>query len=265
MIDFSSFSKKYFHMKINPLHEFTVSISKEVDQINTRIEGDKTITETVKATKVVNIPFCIKVPSRPENEEADIVRAVWWTKFMERGVVTEAALIKKYTNDGGTLPDEDKKLLEALNLEFIDVQMKLKEAEILNKDEPEILRPLRIKFFDIREEITKIHRSQAPYFENTAEAKAREKHIQWLVLNMSYFKPHQPDESQGEWQPFFVGKTMEEKLTYFDSLVEKRDELWVKARGMLELIAALYSSSNGRITGEEIANFALEDALENPQ
>lgn len=243
------------------LHEFSVAVQREVDETTSRVEGDKTVTETSKVTKTIDVPFCFKVPSRPENEEADIVRAVWWTKFMERGVITEAMLVKRYTNEGGTLPEEDRKLLDGLQLEFIDVQGKLREAEILHKDDLNALQALRLRFFDLREAITRIHRSQAPYFENTAEAKSREKHIEWLVLNMAYFRPVKADESFEDWQPFFVGKTVEEKLVYFDQLIEKRDELWSKAKGMLELVATFYSSSNGRISSQDIADFALEDAL----
>ena len=227
--------------KINPLHEFTVSTIKEVDQTNTRVEDGKTITETVKVSKTINLPFCMKIPSRMENEEADIVRAVWWTKFLERGVMSEPMLIKKYTNDGGTLPQEDRTLLNDLQAEFSAVQLELAEAEVLHKDSPDILRPLRLKFFDLREKITAIHRSQAHYFENTAEAKAREKHIEWLVLNMAYYKQYHADESLGEWEPFFPGKTMDEKLGVYDKMLEERNELWAKAKGMLELLATFYS------------------------
>jgi hypothetical protein len=244
-------------------HQFTVDSEREIDQVNTRVEDGKTITETTKVKKTVSLPFCLKLPSRTEREEADIVRAVWWTKFMERGVTTEAMLIKRYTNEGGTLPNEYRTLLEQLQTEFLDVQVKLTEAETLHKDEPDILRPLRYRFFDLREKITEIHRSQAPYFENTAEAKARQKHIEWLVLNMTYHKKMNADESVGEWEPFFTGKTMDDKLDYYDKLVEKEDELWAKAKSMLELLATFYSSSGGNISSEEISDFLLEEALKN--
>lgn len=251
------------------LHSFTVAVERPVDVITTKIENEgtpqaKTVTETSKVTKTVNVPFAFKSPSRPEAEEADIVRAVWWTKYMERGVITEAILIKKYTNEGGTLPEEDRKLLNDLQTEFADVQVKLTEAEVLHKDSPELLRPLRLRFFDLREKITAIHRSQSPYFENTAEAKAREKHIEWLVLNMAYFKQYHSDESLGEWEPFFPGKTMEEKLAVYDKMVEEKNELWAKSKSMLELLATFYSSSNGTVTGAEISDFLIEDTLENP-
>lgn len=245
-------------------HAFDVSVTREIDQVNTRVEDGKTITETTKVTKPVSVPFCLKLPSRMESEEADIVRAVWWTKFMERGVITEALLIKKYTNEGGTLPDEYRKLLEQLQAEFLEVQVKLAEAESLHKDEPDILRPLRIRFFELREKITEIHRSQSPYFENTAEAKARQKHIEWLVLNMSYYKQVKPDETVGEWEPFFVGKTVDEKLDCYDKMVEKKDELLMNAKDMLTLLATFYSSSGGNISSEEISDFLLEDALKTP-
>jgi hypothetical protein len=171
----------------------------------------------------------------------------------------EAMLIKLYTNQGGTMPAEYRQLLDELQIEFSDIQLKLTEAEVLEKGNLEVLRPLRLRFFDISEQITAIHRSQAPFFENTAEAKAREKHIEWLVLNMSYYRPHNADESLAPWTPFFPGQTIEEKLEAYDKMAQDKNELLLKAKDMLQLVAVFYSSSNGRGSPEEVAAF-VEDA-----
>ncbi len=246
-----------------PLFEFTVPVDREIDQVNTRVEGEgtsaKTVTETTKVTKTVNIPFGFKKPSRTEDEEADIVRAAAWYRFVDRGVIPEAMLIKRYTDAGGTMPEEYRKLLDALQIEFFAIEMELTKAEIEHKGNDEILRPLRLKYFDTREKMTEIHRSQAPFFENTAEAKAKEKHMEWLVLHMAHYKPHRADETQGEWTPFFVGNNMEEKLATYDKMVEAKDELLAKSQEVLKLVALLYSSSNGKMNAQQVAALVEEE------
>lgn len=244
---------------LTPLFEFTTPVSREVDEVATRVEDGKTITETTKVTKTVNIPFCFKKPSRTEDEEADIVRAASWYKFVDRGVIPEAMLIRKYTDAGGTMPDHYRKLLDTLQVEFFAIELELTQAEIEHKGNDEVLHPLRKKYFKIREQMTEIHRSQAPFFENTAEAKAREKHTEWLVLHMSYYKPHQADETQGEWVPFFNGNTTEEKLVSYDKMVEAKDELLSKAQEPLKLVALFYSSSDGKITSQQVSTLVEEE------
>lgn len=246
-----------------PLFSFTVPQSREVDETITRVEGEGatalTVTETKKVTKVINVPFCFKVPSRLEDEEGDIVQASWWSRFIERGIMAEAMLIKLYTNQGGTMPEQYRASLDGLNSQLFDTELKLQEAEVLHKGDMAVLGPLRLQYFDLREKITAIHRSQAPYFENTAEAKSREKHIEWLVLHMSHWKPVAADESLGEWQPFFAGKTTDDKLVSYDRLREEDNVLLAAARERLELVATFYSSSKGQVTGQQIGAFLETD------
>lgn len=244
-----------------PLLTFSVSVSREVDKVDTRVEDGKTITETTKVTKTVNVPFCFKKPSRPEDEEADIVRASSWYRFVDRGVIPEAMLIKRYTEAGGTMPAQYKQLLDTLQVEFFALEMELTKAEVEHKGNDEVLRPLRLKYFDLRERMTQIHRSQAPFFENTAESKAREKHVEWLVLHMAHFKPHRADETQGEWTPFFEGETTDQKLASYDRMVEAKDELLAGAQETLKLVALFYSSSNGKMTTQQVEALVDEEKL----
>jgi len=238
-----------------PLFEFTVNLEKEVKEINTRVEDGKTITETVLNKRAVHVPFCIKSPSRAEKEEAEIERAAWLNKYVERGLMLEAMLIKKYVDEGGTMPKEYQKKYQLLQSELIELERKMIEIEVVDKESPE-LKVLREKFFQIREQMIEIQRSQSIYFEDTAEAKARLKKIEWITLHLSYYRPLNEAGEPGEWTPFFTGATTEDKLKSYDEKVENLDVLLSKAKAPLSFMAAALAHDSN-MTKEEVEAYAI--------
>lgn len=241
--------------KIIPLHELTVSLQKEVNETNTRVEDGKTIAETVKVKRAVNIPICIKTPSRAEKEEADIERAAWVNKYHERGLMLEAMLIKKYVDEGGTLPKQYQKEYQDLQNDLLETERDLLEKETIDKENEDGIRALRRKFFDVRERMIEIQRTQSQFFEDTAEAKARLKKVEWIVLNLSYYRPvNEAGEPQEEWVPFFTGDTIEAKLDYYDSLVQKQDPLLMKAKPLLSFLGTILAHESD-MSKEEIESY----------
>lgn len=238
-----------------PLFEFTVNQEREVDETNTRVEDGKTITETIKVKRSLNIPFCMKAPSRSEKEEAEIVRASWVNKYEKAGLMLEAMLIKKYVDEGGTLPSQYQKQYQDLQNQLFELERQIQETEIKDRNAPE-LRDLRAKFFDVREEMIAINRTQSQFFEDTAEAKARLKKIEWLTLHLAYYKPLNESGEPGEWTPFFKGNTTEEKLDSYDAMVEALDPILAKAKGPLTFMAAALTHNN-EMSKEEVETYAL--------
>lgn len=241
--------------KIKPLYELTVNIEREVEETNTKVEDGKTITETVKVKRQLNMPIAFKTPSRAEREEADIERAAWVNKYHERGLMLEAMLIKKYVDEGGTLPKQYQKEYQELQAELLDIEKKLIEAEIVEKDNPENIKSLRKQFFNIRERMIDIQRTQSQFFEDTAEAKARLKKVEWLTLHLSYYKPlNKNGEPEVDWVPFFKGETTNEKMEYYDSLVQQQDEILMKAKPIFSFLATIVAHES-EMTQEEIQSY----------
>lgn len=236
------------------LFSFDVSLPRDVEETNTRVEDGKTITETVKVARNVSIPICLKTPSRAEKEEAEIERAVWLNKYVERGLMLEAMLIRKYVDQGGTLPQQYQKEYNSLQVELFELEKKIIEAETLDKDNPE-LKEFRRRFFEVREEMIAIQKTQAHYFEDTAEAKARLKKIEWYVLHLSYHKPVNEKGEIGEWTPIFKGETTEEKMDDYDAKVEAQDPLLAKARPVLSFMAAALAHETD-MSKEDVESFA---------
>jgi succinate dehydrogenase flavin-adding protein (antitoxin of CptAB toxin-antitoxin module) len=242
------------------LYQFSVALPKEVDQVNTRVEGEgaaaKTVTETTKVTKSVNVPVCLKRPSRVEREEADVERAVWETHFITKGILPQALLLKTYANYGGILSDDQKKEYHKLLADYDLADIELRRLLINETENKDAIEAVALRKVDLKQSIMNFQQEQAVFFNNTAESKARQKLIEWLVLHLSYVQEVKSDESLGDWKPLFVGSTTEEKLVSFDQMVEDESPIFAKSRSMLEFLATVLASSDGSVSKEEVEAFA---------
>ncbi len=242
------------------LYEFNVSLPQSVDQVNTRIEGEgaaaKTVTEVTKVVRPVSIPVCLKKPSRVEREEADVERAVWETHFVTRGILPSALLLKVYANHGGILSDDQKKAYHQMLADYDLADIELRRLLVSSPDEKVAIETAALRKVDLKESIMSFQQEQSVFFSNTAEAKARDKLVEWLLLHLSYYKPVNADESTGEWTPLFAGKTTEDKLLSFDRLVEEESQLLSKSRPMLGFLAAVIASGDTAVPKEEVEAFA---------
>ncbi len=237
--------------KFVPLFDFTVSVSRQVDEVTTRVEDGKTTTETVKATKTVQVPVCLKKPSRIERDEADLERAVWETHFMNKGIMPKALLLKTYANNGGILSEDEFLRWKKMQADFLQVQSDLKRLQSTDPTNKAAIDAAALSFVTLRDDLIAFEQEYSTFFSNTAEAKAREKLIQWLVMHLSHYRPVKADESFDEWTPLFIGKTLDEKLDYFDEKIDENDDIITKARAMLWFFGTVLTSSDGPITKED--------------
>lgn len=240
--------------KMRFLYEFTIQSPKEVTEQVTRTEGDKVITEATKVTRNVSVPFALKVPSRMEREDIDVERSIWWSRYVERGILPTALVNKIYSNNGGILDNVDQVILAEYQARFMEAEVELKRLEVNEPTNKEALEAARLAFMKHRNAILRIQTDNAVFFENTAEAKARDKVIEWVLLHMTYYRPAKEDGSNGEWTPFFAGQTTEDKLTAFDAMVEKGDDLWDKARDILRFLA-VFTTDGGVADPVQIADY----------
>lgn len=220
--------------------EFTVDIDREVDETTTRVEEGKTISETIKVKRKVAVPFGFKKPSRAEAQDADIERSVWETKFVTAGILPRALLLKTYANYGGILSDNDRDRYMKMQKDLLDTQERLTSLRA-DKDNPEI-ESLKIRFLTLRQDILEFEQEQSAFFSNTAEAKARDKLIEWLAIHMTFYRPIDDGGAPGEWTPYFKGANTGEKLAALDEVIESEDPLWLGASNRITFMATVIAS-----------------------
>jgi hypothetical protein len=207
---------------------------------------DKAATETSPATKRY---FAFKKPSRAEREDAEMEYAACVNKCLERGLMPQALLIKQYANAGGTMNDSEKGEFNVIRNQLLTKEGEL--AKALIGTDLALREQLTAELLDIREQYVRFQQSQETFFSNTAEAKARNKLIEWYVINMAY---HRSDETK-PWEVFFIGDKIEDKLIYLDKLEENEDALYLKSKDQLAFVAALYVSMGGNLKKEDIDAF----------
>jgi len=236
---------------IKTLYEFDVSIVREVDEVTTRQEGDKTVTETAKVKKPVKHYFAFQKPSRVQRELAEEERAIWWTRYVEKGIMPEAQLLKTYNNYGGVLSDEEKVSYQTMQSSLLVAMDDLRATQVNERENRAKITELADKIVDLRNRIIDFRQARDVFFDTTAESKAKGKLIEYLVLHFSW---HRDDETK-DWQPFFPGNTTDEKNVSRDLLEENNDELFLLARDRLLFVATIYATAQGNLNKGDIEAF----------
>ena len=170
-----------------------------------------------------NYNFAILKPNRRLREDGELFYAAETSRFAKAGVLPKAAWGTILSNGGGSISEKERELYGNLLIKFRDLSFELQSILIKNDEDRssvekkrsnEIIEELEIT----RKDIQAFEASQIEIFENTAEAKARNKTILWWILNLLYKK------DKDNYIQFFEGETYEEKLNFYDSLEEDEDK-----------------------------------------
>lgn len=128
--------------------------------------------------------FGIKKPTRTEVEELDIFHSAIFSKYMQMGVQTRAAVDKYYLdNCEGALTKEDSKEMFRLREELSKKSEELYRASGEKEGDKRVA--LYQEIADISEKIRKYNEYYSHIYDNTAENKARNKTIDFAFLNLS--------------------------------------------------------------------------------
>lgn len=167
--------------------------------------------------------FAILKPNRKMKEDGELFFASETSRFAKAGVLPRAAWNTILSNGGGSISDNERELYGELLIKFRDLSFELQS--ILLKTESEKTEAEKLKsnelikeLDDIRKEIQSFESSQIEIFENTAEAKARNRTILWWVLNLAY------EIKDGSIEPILTGESFQERLDTYDTLYDNEIE-----------------------------------------
>lgn len=167
--------------------------------------------------------FALLKPNRRLREDGELFYAAETSRFAKAGVLPKAAWGTILSNGGGSISEQEREQYGNLLLKFRDLSFELQS--ILIKGEGERTESEKIRsnelindLEDIRKDIQNFEASQIAIFENTAEAKARNRTILWWVLNLAF-------EKDGDgFQPIFKKESFEDKLSEYDSFEEDEEK-----------------------------------------
>ena len=239
------------------IYEFEIQKEVEVDKVETREENGETISVTKKVKEKKPIYFAVKRPSRNEKEEGEMNRAAYFALCVERGIITQAALRKKYGDTGGIYTNEEEKQYAILRQKLRELLEEYQLYSVNAKDQTDEQKKKREdvfqEIFKIRGQIIEFENSATLFYQDTAEAKARNKLIEFFILTLT----HHREDTNKEWVPFFKGKTFEEKLSHLSELEDNDDEIYLQIGEKLAFVITLLLTSPN-LTKEEIENLEKE-------
>lgn len=210
-------------MSLKFIYKFSALKTEEVEKTETEIRDGQEVKVVKKVKEEVPYQFAILKPGRTLKDEAEIFHAGLMNEYIiNRGLMTRQQLIKRYSNDGGSMSEPEKERYAALlstimkeekNLEVIQLNLDSVKEEEKNKRLDECFQNL----IKARSELGDIITSHNSLYEHTAEVKAEEKTIFWWALKLAYI------EKDNTFVPFFGPGSIEERMAKYDEMEESDD------------------------------------------
>lgn len=188
---------------------------------------DKGNVESVEETiKLVKHKIVFAKPPMSMIEEAEFFYGQKFNELINAGFYTKAMLNKKMGDIGGLASKVSiESLQKALsdNIESSRVIEFYGASSELSDEQKEKLDAARETFAATRSQVMDYEQAIRSQFSQTADVKAEQKLIEWLVFHLSYYE----EEVDGKKQlfPLFEGDSFEEKRSVYLELCENIEDI----------------------------------------
>lgn len=183
--------------------------------------------------------FGLLKPSRKQKENGDLYYASKLSEFISAGILPKILWDKLFKNNGGTASDPDKEEYSNLWEKLVSLSAKVNTLETEKRaDSDAELTKLKEELSSIKSQIQDLELFQVNAFENTAEAKARNKSIAWWTIELSVEK-----DSSGKWQKILNRGSLDENLDLYDEISESDEFLYLCLSRLNYLVTLWYLGS----------------------
>lgn len=230
------------------LYGFNVKTVKEVEEVS--IHKDETTGEETKVIKTVKketpTRIVIKRPGRSILDKAEIQYKIKVSEMVKLGVLTKAMVIKKYSDIGGIMTENDAKTLGKKYKNLADSQAEFAalsiKGDLLDEKNKANLQSVVESINKLRREISDLENSYNFIFENTADVVANNHVVLWYSLMLTYIQ----EEKDGKpvYIPFFAGNNFEEKLEDYYKKEDAADFLYVQTKYKLVWFISYWNVGN---------------------
>ncbi len=193
--------------------EKQVPIMKKVGKEN--VQSTKSVIEDVK-TRIVFVK-----PSMSTVEAAEFFYGQKFNEYINAGFLTRAMLNKKMGDIGGLASKMTQEGLQKLILDNINATQLVEfygGSKTLNEEQTKLLEQAKEKIVSTRTEILEYEQAMRSQFSQTADTKAEQKLIEWLVFNQSFYEEEVDNKKQ--LFPLFAGDSFDEKRALYLELCE---------------------------------------------
>lgn len=187
-----------------------------------KFDAAKLSTEEDGSSNSEKLQFAILKPNRRMREDGELFFASETSRFAKAGVLPKAAWNTILSNGGGTISEDDREIYGGLLNDFREKSFELQSLLVKtdgerNEEEKSRLDTLTVEMEEIRRKIQSFESQQINIFENTAEAKARNRAILWWVTNLAYQK------NGDNYTPIFDAENFDAKLDKYDEIEQAED------------------------------------------
>jgi hypothetical protein len=203
--------------------------------VSRKVESSKPVAKKVKGVTVESVEKSIKEikhrvvfakPSMSMIEEAEFFYGQKFNELINAGFFTKAMLNKKMGDIGGL---SSKTTIESLqkaisdNMEASRVIEFYGASNTLSDEQKEKLEEAKLIFSSSKSQVIDYEQAVRSQFSQTADVKAEQKLIEWLVFNLSYYEDDV--DAKKELFPLFEGDTFEDKRSVYLELCETLEDI----------------------------------------
>lgn len=227
-------------MEFKDIYNFTVyeTVEKSVESVS-KDEQDNEVKVTKKVSEKSPIKVFLKKPSRRQIEEADLEYSVEMSRCVKKGVLTKAMLVKKYSDTGGLMSEEEAKALYQNYQKLLELQREYTENETVNKKEEsrqKKFEELGLEMAKVRDKIVKTEMAYQSLFDHTADMKAQNRLLLWYIINLTYIQK----EGEDKPKPYFSGEDFDDRLEDYYQKEEQEDKLYFEIARKISNVAAFW-------------------------
>ena len=203
--------------------------------VSRKVESSKPVAKKVKGVTVESVEKSIKEikhrvvfakPSMSMIEEAEFFYGQKFNELINAGFFTKAMLNKKMGDIGGL---SSKTTIESLqkaisdNMEASRVIEFYGASTTLSDEQKEKLEEAKLIFSSSKSQVIDYEQAVRSQFSQTADVKAEQKLIEWLVFNLSYYEDDV--DAKKELFPLFEGDAFEDKRSVYLELCETLEDI----------------------------------------
>ena len=208
------------------LYSFNVTREVEKEVPCVRKKNGKSIESTKKVKEEITNRIVLAKPSVSQVENAEFFYGQKFNEYINAGFLTKAMLSKKMGDLGGFSSKQANERLQSLLLENVEAARTVQfygGSEKLTKEQEEKLKESKEIYVATKKEIADYEATIRDQFNQTADAKAEQKLIEWFVFNFSFFEDEVDDKK--ELFSLFEGENFNEKRNYYLNLSDQDSEI----------------------------------------
>ena len=206
---------------------YSFDITREVEEKvpYTRKTKNGPVESVRKVKKDVKKRIIVQRPSAGDVENAEFFYGQKFNEYINAGFLTRAMLSKKMGDIGGMHSKSNEEQMQSVLLENLEASRTIEfyqGSKTLTDEQEKKLTDAKAKFAHTTKIAHDYESSIREQFNQTADAKAEQKLIEWFVFNFSFYEEEVGNKT--EEFPIFEGEVYKDKKNFYLELVEDLED-----------------------------------------